>query len=715
MAISFNENTKTFAIQLLNTSYFMKVDEENVLRHLYFGAKIETAEHTELEVDVCSTSYSRPYPYREEYICRGRTSFDEPCILPEFSDGVRDARLKYIFHTISDNTLIITLIDEHYPLKVELIYETFEGLDLVRKSVRISNEGNESIKLTKMKSATLYTPWGEDMRVMYMHGRWGSEYIKEYHSLNYGRFTIDGRRGTCSGPQFVPFFALDNGTATETQGDVYYGALEWSGNFKIDFETPYSKQLTVTAGVSDFDCEIELKGGNSFTAPALLIGFSGGGYERMSETLYDYQFDFISSKNSKKRTFPVIYNSWYPYGMDVNEENCISCIKKAKEMGAELFVIDDGWFTGRVDEHTGLGDWYCDTDKFPNGLGVVSDAAHKEGMLFGLWLEPEMISEKSQLFREHPEWVLQYKTRSKTKFRHQCILNLAREDVMEFVWETADRIIGEYKLDYLKWDMNSYISEAGNETYDGNQKEIFIKYIENLYTVWSRIQNKYPEMFLECSAHGGARSDYGMLRYSDRMNRSDNSDPVDVLKIHEGFATYLLPRFAGGAGNLAISPNDINKRITPLKFRAALGMTSSMSIGLNILKMSDEEFKAVQGYIEEYKEIRDITQNAYMYRLSSAFSNNCVVWEFLGRDRKEAVVFAFGHGMNFREVPPRMKLRGLDKNKKYKVSGIEHYYCDEERDLREDYIAGGDALMNFGILLEPRGDYDSIIVRISEV
>lgn len=715
MAITFNESTKTFAIMMPTASYFMRVDEERVLRNLYFGARIETPEDTELEVDICSTSYSRPYPYREEYICRGRTSFDEPCILPEFSDGVRDARLKYICHNIDGNKLTITLVDEHYPLKAELLYEEFEGLNLIRKSVKITNESGENVKLTKMKSATLYTPWGEDMRVTYMHGRWGSEYIKEVHELNYGRFTIDSRRGTCSGPQFVPFFALDNGTATETMGDVFYGALEWSGNFKIDFETPYSKQLTVTAGVNDFDCEIDLKNGESFSAPGLIIGYSGTGFEGMSNTLYDYQFDHICSTSELKRTFPVIYNSWYPYAMDVNEENCISCIKKAKDMGAELFVIDDGWFGGRVDEHTGLGDWYCNMEKFPNGLGVVSDAAHDEGMLFGLWLEPEMVSERSQLYKDHPEWVLKYETRSKTKFRHQCILNLAREDVMEFVWQTADRIISEYKLDYLKWDMNSYISEAGNATYEGNQKTIFVKYIENLYTIWDRIRTKYPDMFLECSAHGGARSDYGMLRYSDRMNRSDNSDPVDVLKLHEGFTMYLMPRFAGGASNLAISPNDINGRVTPLKYRAALGMTSSMSVGLNILKMSDEEFEEVKEYIRQYKTIRHITQNAYMYRISSAFESNCTVWEFLGRDKKEAVVFAFGHGMNFREVPKRMKLRGLDENKRYKVSGIEHYYCDETRDVREDYVVGGDALMKFGLLLEPRGDYDSIIVKIQEV
>ena len=222
--------------------------------------------------------------------------------------------------------------------------------------------------------------------------------------------------------------------------------------------------------------------------------------------------------------------------------------------------------------------------------------------------------------------------------------------------------------------MNSYFSEVGDPEYNGNQKEIWIRYTQNLLDVWKTLNEKYPKVLFECCAHGGARSDYGMARYSDRINRSDNADPIDVLKLHEGFSTYLLSKLAGGAGNISPSPNGINGRKVPLKFRAFLGMTGSMSVGINLLKAPAEEIAEIKNYLDEYKRIRNITQNAYVYRLASAFDNSYTVWEYLKRDKSAAIIFVFAHGMNFRDVPPRMRLRGLNVEKMYRVSGIEHYF-----------------------------------------
>ena len=719
MSIIFNKDDKKFSIQLPNSSYFLEIDEEGALRNLYWGKKIDRPTDTMLEVLVSNSSFSRTYPYREEYIARGKTSFDEPCILPEFSDGTRDTRLIYKSHSITkfdDGELLSILMeDEFYPFMVELRYRIYDGLDLISKNAVITNNGSDSVKLTRMKSGTMYTHWGRPMRLMYFSGRWGREYQKEYIDLRKGRFVIDNRRGTCTGPNFVPFYALDEGCTTETSGDVWYGTLHWSGNFKIEFEQPYTNQVCVTAGVNDFDCEIVLKAGEYFETPLFTIGYSDGGYEKMSETLYDFQFDFLAPQNKVHNIFPIIYNSWYPYEMNVNEEKCLSFLDKVKEVGAELFVIDDGWFKGRTSQLSSLGDWEVDKEKFPNGLKPISDKAHGMGLLFGLWIEPEMVNENSDLFKKHPEWILHYPNRSRTKFTHQCVLNLAREDVKEFVFNAVDTIISEYNLDYVKWDMNSYFSEVGDPEYNGNQKEIWIRYTQNLLDVWKKLNEKYPKVLFECCAHGGARSDYGMAQFSDRINRSDNADPIDVLKLHEGFSTYLLPKLAGGAGNISPSPNGINGRIVPLKFRAFLGMTGSMSVGINLLKAPAEEIVEIKNYLDEYKKIRDITQNAYVYRLASAFDNSYTVWEYLKRDKSAAVIFVFAHGMNFRDVPPRMRLRGLDNDKMYKVSGVEHYFKDEYREEIPEYTSKGDALMNFGIQVEPRGDYDCQIIKIEEV
>ena len=718
MKIEYIEQSKKFAIQLPDASYFMQIDDEDVLRNLYWGKKIENPEDVELEVPVSTWSYSRAYPYREEFICRGKTSFDEPCILAEFADGTRDVRLVYQCHEILelDDGMQLTIIlkDEFYPLEVGLCYRIYNGLNLITKNAVIKNAGNEEIVLTKMKSGTMYTAWGHQMKLTYLAGKYFKEYQKKQTVLEQGRFVLDQRRGACSGPTCVPLFILDEGDACETHGDVWFGTLHWSGNYKIEFEYSYTEQLTVTAGINDFDCNIILKSRENFETPLFTIGFSDRGYEKVTETLYDYQFDFFLPRSKINKIFPVIYNTWFPFEMDVNEENCISLIEKAKDVGAELFVIDDGWFKNRNDDHSGLGDWECNKMKFPNGLKIVSEAAHNKGMLFGLWVEPEMISENSDLFRMHPEWVLQYPNRSKTKFRNQCILNLASEEVYKFVLDTVDRMIEEYDLDYIKWDMNAYISEAGSALME-NQKEVWTKFIKNLYRIWEKINEKHPDVFLECCAHGGARTDYGMLKYCDRINRSDNSDAVDVLKLHEGFASFVLPKLAGGAGNLSSSPNGINGRRIPLKYRAYIGMIGDMSIGINLLKISQDELREIKKYVAYYKQIREITQKAYFYKLSSAFENNYVVWAYLERTRKKAVIFIFGHGMNFRDIPPRARLRGLDAEKKYKVSGVEHYYKDEAREVRSDLMLGGDSLMNFGLQVEPRGDYDCQIITVEEI
>ncbi|MBQ7900822.1 MAG: alpha-galactosidase, partial [Clostridia bacterium] len=677
------------------------------------------------EDDVCTEVknirfwYSKidAFPFKTEYITRESSLHAEPCVMTEFADGTRDLQLVYRNHCITGTDkgemLAIVLRDRYYDFEVTLNYYTYKGVDLISKNAVFSDKCIEPVVVTKMKSGTLYPAHNRPMRLMHMAGRALAEYQKKYTLLNQGRFTIDNTRGNCASHQHVPFFAIDEGDATETAGRVWYGLLHWSGDFRMDFEQSPEGQLIVSAGINDFDTEIVLENGESFETPLFTTGFTSGGYERMSRELYDYQYDYLLPQSKIKNDFPIICNTWYPYLMEVTEEKCLGFIDKARYIGAELFVIDDGWFGRRFDATDGLGDWWVTPEKFPNGLRPIADKAHSCDMKFGLWIEPEMVNEKSDLYKQHPEWVLSFPNREKTKIRNQLVLNLAREDVMEFVWETVDRLISEYDLDYLKWDMNAYITETAP-----HMKDMRIKYIRNLYEVWRRINEKYPDVLLENCASGGARSDFGMAPYSDRINRSDNSDPVDVLKIHEGFSTYLLPRLAGGAGNVAASPNDMQSRVTPLKYRAILGMTGSMSIGVNLLKATDEEIEQLKSYIAQYKEIRHITHNSYVYRLTSAFeNNNTAVWEYLARDGKNAIVFAFANGSNFLDAMPRVRLRGLDSHKLYRITGEEykHRRPDTGMEAPAERFAHGDSLMNFGLRIDAFGDYDSQGIRIEEV
>ena len=712
--IKYFEDSRKFSIQTENSSYFMGIDEDGRLRNLYYGEKINNAQDVDFDMKLISGAFTQDTRFhpKQEYITREKLIFSEPCLFGEFDDGTKDFQLLYKSHEITEDgkKLSITLKDIFYDLEVVLNYQVYEGLDLISKNAVIKNLCNQAVVLNKMKSGTLYPTWNRPMRLTHLAGTWGEEYQKLQINLQKGKFTIDNTRGTCAAHNHIPFFALDEGDATETSGKVWYGLLHWSGDFRIDFEETYEKQLTVTAGVNDFDCSIKLEKGEFFETPLFTTGFSDSGFEKMTETLYDYQYDFLLPQTKIKNEFPIIYNSWYPYEFDVDEEKCLGFIEKAKQIGAELFVIDDGWFEGRKDDTGGLGDWWCDKDKFPNGLKPVAEKAHELGMKFGLWIEPEMVNPYSELYKKHSDWVLSFPNRENTERRHQLVLNLARKDVMEFAWESVDRIIREFDLDYVKWDMNRYFSETVPHCDD-----LRVRYIENLYEIWRRLNEKYPDVLFENCASGGGRADYGMAPYSDRINRSDNADPIDVLKLHEGFSTYFLPRLAGGAGNIAPSPYYLNGRSVPLRYRAHLGMTGCMSVGINILKSPQEELDKLQKYLAEYKEIRHIIHNAYLYRLSSAFENDYTVWEYLSRDKKEAVVFVFAHNMNFRGSVPRIRLRGLDKNKAYRVRGEEYHLPYTDMVAPEERIIHGDALMNFGIRIDPIGDYYSQVIKIEEI
>jgi alpha-galactosidase len=395
---------------------------------------------------------------------------------------------------------------------------------------------------------------------------------------------------------------------------------------------------------------------------------------------------------------------YYPGQVDVitipimvpnGDSEVVTALNKIKEIGAELFVIDDGWFTNRIDDRRALGDWQACKDRFPNGLGVISDKAHEAGLLFGLWVEPEMINEDSELYSLHPDWVLQYETRPMSKMRSQMVLDITKPEVYEFCKNMLDRVITEYKLDYLKWDMNRYIAETGKDS------DFFVKYTQALWGLYKHIRYTYPSLLIENCAHGGARSDYGMMPYSDRINRSDNSDPVDVLKLHEGFSTYILPRYAGGAGNVATSPNGQNGRVTPLKFRAHLGMTGSMSVGFDLLTAKKEDIEGIKEYIKYYKTIRPMLHSSYLYRISSALDNGIAIWQYTARDRSKAVVFIFAHGVRWGEGMESIKLIGLKPNSRYEINGKTY---------------SGDTLMKYGYYIrKPSGDYYSEIIEVTEI
>ncbi len=708
MKISCHEQKRFFHLCTSEMSYAFGWTEDGQLLHLYWGRALGAKDALEL------IAQEKLQPLQAlagvgtvgkavyEFPCHEPGDFGEACLWPRFSDGTRGARLRYLKHEICGEELSVWLRDEAYPLEVKLSYRGYGDLPLLSRWAEVCNCGSVPVELQSVRSAAWHLPGGLDWRLTHLSGNWGSEYTKNQLMLTQARTVLQNERLTCAAAQQTPFFALDaRGDSTAQWGEVYYGALHWSGDFSINVERQYGKTVSVTGGVNSFDTQWTLLPQERFETPLFTAGFSNRGFDGMSETLYDWQYDVLLPRGKKTdkagAVRPVIYNSWYPYEFAVDEANCTGLLAECAELGVELFVIDDGWMPGRTNDRTGLGDWVTDPERFPNGLAPIARACHERGMLFGLWVEPEMVNPDSELYRTHPEWVIHDPKRPRSEQRHQLILNLARDDVRDWAIRQLDRVIEEYELDYLKWDMNRYASETGwPDAAPEHQQSLRIRYIQNLEKIWRHMNEKYPDLLLENCASGGGRSDFGMAPYADRINRSDNADPVDVMILHEGFTTLFIPKTAGGAGTIAPEVHHIHGRKTPLDFRIRWGMTGSMGIGINLLTASDGVKKELKEGIAEFKRRRADLQNSYVYTLASATENPYAVFEYVRRDRKAFTVFAFSHGMRCWDLEmPRFRLRGLKEDAVYE--------CEDGRRMT------GGALMNYGLDCRMRGDYGSVL------
>ena len=686
MNITFDENRRVFSFDCAEMSYAIAIANDGRLVNLYWGGAVSDVADYE---DVREVLVADMNPYfgmttRPEYRSVEAFDYGVPCLRATLSDGAQTLRLRYVGHAIDGDTLRIVERDEFYPIEVELIYKTWGELPLIGKTAVIRNLGGESIRLNSAMSACLHLPACRKWRLTHYAGHNSAEYQRMRQEVTQSRIELQTNRLTMSGAQAVPFFALDeNGASTESSGEVFFGVLHWSGDFRITIDNQYGNYCSVVGGVNDYTAEIPLAAGESFETPMLTAGYSSRGFERTSEVLYDLQLDYLLPRGEKREkahgVFPIIYNSWYPYLFDVSEEKLISLIPKVKEVGAELLVVDDGWMPGRVNSKIGLGDWVADPERFPSGLGAIADACHREGLLFGLWVEPEMVDPDSDLYRTHPDWVLSEPNRERTLFRSQCILDMSRDDITEWAIGWLDELIIGARLDYLKWDMNRSVSEVGLYA---RERGVTVKYIKNVMRIWEHLNERFPDLLLENCAAGGGRADFGMVRLSDRINRSDNADPVDVIKLHEGFTTFFVPKLAGGAGNVAPSPYRGSREV-PLEYRIHLGMTGSMSIGVDLLRASEEEIKELRAATDDFKRIRGDLQNSYVYRIASPWDNPYAVFEYCTRDRGSFTVFAFGHGLNrWNYHMPRFKMRGLLPDAIYECGGVR---------------MSGRALMNIGV------------------
>ena len=691
MSIVINQNKNVFLLNTRSNSYAFGIDDQGLVRHLYWGKKIEAVEDLEMPVLVEVSTNDPVFEITpEEFPVYGGLRYKEHCLKAVFADGTREVVYQYCgYETLQAEAyeeLIIHLKDVYYDFSIDLHYKLYEDFDLMERSVTVQNNTSEPVQIEKLHSGQFHIPY-EGLNFSNVHGHWGAEQQKFVQKVSYGKIVIENRRGI-STHNHNPYFILDR-DATETQGDVYFGALRMSGNFSgVVEQTQYGETL-VQMGLNPYDCVLELQPGEIFEAPSILCGYSGTGFETMSRNLHHFALKYLLRPGYR----PVLYNSWEATGFNVNSQDQIKLAKKAKEIGAELFVLDDGWFGERYGIDNGLGDWYVNDSKFPNGLDELITQVKALDMMFGIWVEPEMVNPKSKLYQDHPDWIYHYATRVSDTSRGQYVLNMTKKEVQDFVYEMLDQLLTEHEIDYIKWDANRPISQTGP------QKDIWYKHIKAVYRIVTELKKRHPNVLFEACAAGGGRTDYGILGIFDDFWTSDNTDAYDRLYIQDAYS-YIYPVKAMRAW-VTDCPNFLSGRTIPLIFRYHSAMMGTLGIGCNIVKFTEEDTAVSKEMVSRYKEIRPIVQEGDFYRLENPSVNRYFLYEYLKGD--QGLIFAFLPQSQVGHRGTTIRLRGLEAEATY---GLQM----ESGEI----IKSGSYLMNHGLELRLNGDYASTIIRFEK-
>ncbi|MDO5455407.1 MAG: alpha-galactosidase [Eubacteriales bacterium] len=730
MSIYFDEQSKIFSLGTRNSTYQMKVDDGGFVRHLYYGANIGHCDMSYLvwnydrgfAVNPHDEVQERTYSLSimaQEYTSSGIGDFRINSIDAVGRDGSGCIELRYAGHSVLSSkyeipdmpsvrgeysdvqTLVLKLRDKALGLDVHLYYGVFEQLDVITRSVRIINRSDSDITLYKAASCCLDLPYGQwDM--IHFYGRHCMERQEERVPVMHACQSFASKRGMSS-HHHNPFVILCDHEATEDYGSCYGVMLMYSGNHKTEIEMDETGCVRVLSGINEDHFRWTLGSGETFCTPESILTFSEKGLTGLSHNLHRVIRENVIPAKYSKAVRPVLINNWEATYFNFDEEKILKLADKAAKLGIELFVLDDGWFGVRNSDHTGLGDWYVNTDKLPSGLKGLSEAIHKKGMKFGLWIEPEMISEDSDLYREHPDWVLKVPGRAPALGRDQLVLDMSRGEVVDYLFDRLSDIIGSSGIDYIKWDMNRPLSDVYSCVLSAErQGEVGHRYVLGVYDLMGRLTSRFPDVLFEGCAGGGGRFDAGILYYSPQIWCSDDTDPIHRLKIQRG-TSYGYPVSSMGA-HVSASPNHQSGRSTPLNTRGIVAMSGTFGYELDLGRLKKRECDEIRDQIREFHKNYFLIQNGLYYRLNRE-ENYFDAWEFVAEDGSEAllnVVVTNPIPTNGRQVYVRLK--GLIPDARYKITA----------DMRR--VVTGEALMKGGYAMpQLHGDYPSMQVHFIRV
>jgi len=734
MAIQYYQNISEevkgiFKLDTKGTSYVIGVvDSEQFLGHIYYGSRlndyhlahvlrIKEAPFVPSVNNRDRGSFLDSFPM--EYPAAGLGDYRESCIAVQTKEGNMGLSLHYKSHQITEgkpvlmglpasfgdknacSSLEILCEDPHTGLQAALLYTVFEDVDMITRSVRVINKGNEALFLTKVFSACLDMD-NRDFEAVSLHGSWARERHIQRVPVSHGKLSVESVRGESS-HQDHPFMAVQTKGTDQEHGEVYAMHFVYSGNFKVMVQNDQFDQIRMTMGIHPEGFQWKLLPEEEFQAPEVVMTYSDEGLGKMTRTFHDFYRNHLIRGGYKDKKRPILINNWEATYFEFNTEKLIAIAKQASELGIEMLVMDDGWFGNRCDDNRALGDWIVNEEKLPGGLKYLVDEVNKLGMKFGIWFEPEMISPDSDLYRAHPDWAIAIPGRVGTLSRNQYVLDLTRREVLDYTYESVAKVLRSANIEYVKWDMNRQLTDIGSAYLPPERMgELYHRYVLAVYELQERLIQEFPYLLLENCSGGGARFDPGMLYYSPQIWCSDDTDAIERLKIQEGTA-LIYPLSAMGA-HVSDCPNHTVGRVTPFETRGHVALAGTFGYELDVTKIPAEDREMIPEQVAMYHKYNDLVREGDYYRIASYSENHYYdCYGVVSKDQSEAL-YTFVQVLNRPNYHSRrIFFKGLDPLKEYRIEGEEGIYL-------------GDVLMKAGYLVQNLwGDYKSRLIHLTAV
>lgn len=719
MSIFYDENQKSFYLGAGKASYVLHVDEDGRLLNQHWGVRVpDGAIQPDLSHYPTLASFDpRTNALPWELPTRGSGWYGEPAVAATNAKGDDMVQLTYVSHAIymgknrlpglpatfarregDAETLEIELMDRLTGLRVTAVYGVFERTGAITRSLRLKNESGEDMQINGVLSASAPVH-GSGYDVIHLKGAWARERHVMRQTQGEGEYRIFSQRGA-SGHEANPFLALCEKSATEFSGEVWAVSLVYSGSFEALSYVNNTENSRLSIGLNPDVFTWKLEPGETFVSPEAAMVYSPDGLNGMSHAFHRLYSENLMRSKWFERDRPILINNWEATYFNFNEEKILQIARRAKELGVEMLVLDDGWFGKRNTDNCSLGDWVVNPEKLPGGLNGLSDRLHDLGLKFGLWFEPEMISPDSDLYRAHPDWCLHVDGRARVEMRNQLILDLSRKEVQDYIIESVSAVLESARIEYVKWDMNRNMTEpfSGAQTPE-RQKETQHRYMLGLYRVLEEITARFPEILFESCSGGGGRFDPGMLYYMPQTWTSDDSDAAERMFIQYG-TSFVYPPCAMGAHVSAV-PNHQTGRTTAMQTRGDVALGGNFGFELDLSQLSDADAETVRRLIEREKQVRTLVRTGEFTRLLSPFDHPYAAWQFRARDNSEALICAYR--LMTRPATPHLLLRasGLDESA---------VYMDDDGNT-----CSGAALTRYGLWLHLPGDFTSKVIHLRRI